>query len=291
MGDKIFEFVFGALEVLFGVAMCAFFVYSVGTRLSEGAGSGEEMTQMYLMIAFTLLPIILGIKNIVTTIKEINLEKRIKENGESVAGPGVSTNKFYTSFGAMFIVIITFVTVFLYTLEEVEVNGVLTSHEEFAQMLLPKLVIAFLYSIGIFFFGKGVIASDRDRKTEKKGIETYGKILEIIRVKKSINEYPVVKMRVLVYIPQVGVTSEYEEEMVFDGYRYPVGSLAKLKVLGEDMNLHEAVSPNMVPDYVKEALEYNPLTDTTNSIKYDPHLEIMTDEITINGVRIRKRRE
>lgn len=201
----------------------------------------------------------------------------------------MSTKKFLLMFSSLWLTITGFVTFVFYSVDELQVNGVPTSHEEFSQLLWPKLFFGIFWLVGLtmlYFAIKEVI---KDSKTEKLGEECFGKVVSHTPTSTYVNGMPVVKANILVYVASKGITEEYAEEIGTNPNKYPVNSIVRLKLFEEDINIKEIVSQESVPTYVLDELRYNEKVgyDINSSIGFDENVD-MSDEIVVNGVRYKK---
>lgn len=81
--------------------------------------------------------------------------------------------------------------VFYFVGGEITVNGEIVSQEEFNTMLMPKLAISIFLIVGICLLIRAITKIIENKKTDTRGIETYGLIIQTKPSGSYINDVPV----------------------------------------------------------------------------------------------------
>lgn len=139
-----------------------------------------------------------------------------------------------------------------------------------AYLILPFQNISTLFSKNIFFtlfflafyitalasIFKGIKRILIDKKTDKKGIECYGRIISISESGTYLNGKPEYKAEFLVYVYIENITKNIYETIGFNKEKYPLGSYVKLKYYNNDINIIELIeNTNNIPENILKYLD------------------------------------
>lgn len=136
------------------------------------------------------------------------------------------------------------------------VDGSVVSQAEFNAILWPKLFITFFWCIGIFMLFRGIRKLLIDTATNRKGIETYGYVIDFVDSGMIKNGMIMYDARILI-IGENNTFEEYKEYVGDDFYKYPQGSYVRVKHYKKDITILEPVNEDMVPDDFKIYAEEN----------------------------------
>lgn len=129
-----------------------------------------------------------------------------------------------------------------------------------------------LMGIGIWLIIKGANQIITNRKTDVNGLDTYGCVLKTFTTGNSINDLPETKAQILTYLENEKTTKVFEEVVGFGSTEYNIGTFVRLKQFENDINVIEAVTRDLIPDYILEEL--------------DPHInKLMPQTTDIAGVK------
>lgn len=138
--------------------------------------------------------------------------------------------------------------------------------------------------IGIIVFGMGVRKFVKNKKTNKYGIECFGKVLDNSIVNMYTNGRPEYKASILVYIENENKTEVVEEIIGFERVLYPINSYVKVKYYKGDINFIES---NIKYEQLSYNAQYILKNDVIESNELDNSLD-SEDEVTINGHKYRR---
>lgn len=176
--------------------------------------------------------------------------------------------------GSIWLTVTAIATYILYgTDTNVRVLGQYVEHQEFTEMLWPKIIMGIFWVAGILLIVHGLRKIIRDNLTESKGEECYGKICGIFPTGAKQKNIPIYGVYVAVYIPSQSKTDIISEEIGVDNYQYPINSFVKVKYYKGDINIEESVDEAVIS---RETLQHiEEITEKYNS----EHTTVM-----INGV-------
>lgn len=153
--------------------------------------------------------------------------------------------------------VVAFVTYLLYfTNTTVKVNGTYTSHDEFAKMLWPKILLGLVGIVGAFVLIKGIKKLIKNNKTEKIGEQCYGKICGIRPTGARFLNKPVYKVFVAVHIPSINKIDITETEIGTDNISYSIGSYVLMKYYKGNSKIEKIIeNSNEIPKTICEQIE------------------------------------
>lgn len=196
---------------------------------------------------------------------------------------------FELMFGIMWLLITGIVTYMFYgTGGSVHVNGELVSHEEFCEMLMPKLFLGLFFAIGIYMLSQGVVKIFRNIRTNTIGKELIGIVLYVEPNGNSTNGRPQLDATVLVSMKN-GKVHRYAETIGYDWNEYMPGDFVMVKHYKNDINIIEKIQENRVAYDACDLLkaEYSKQTgEPINTKHYNTFEQQISspDTIVINGV-------
>lgn len=195
---------------------------------------------------------------------------------------------FEVVFGIIWTIFTAFFTWGFYgTNGNVTVNGHLVSHEEFSDMLWPKIFISIFWIAGLFILLRGLKKVIRNVSTDAKGEVCFGKICDVYNSGTYVNGRPELKADVLVYIPSIQETKIISEIIGFDRYKYRNGPYVRLKYYNGDINFEEVIDSTDLPldaqNELVKSQSYN--TNLKDTIVVDGIEYVRKDSIEFSGIR------
>lgn len=175
---------------------------------------------------------------------------------------------FYLIFGIIWITISLFVIVPFYNPNspgQIEVNGVIVTHEEFAQMLLPKILFGFVLLVGIVVFLAGLYIVIRDFRTNRHGKKTIAVLVNVEPNGQVINDRKAFDAVMLV-LEENGECNLYRDNIGLATDDYLPGEFYEVLHYKNDINILGHIDENKVPidklNAIKNASFTNPEVPT-----------------------------
>ena len=195
---------------------------------------------------------------------------------------------FELVFGAIWTGISVLVAIIMYSgTGEITVNGVPVSHDEFAQMLWPKLFIGLFIVIGVVFLIAGIRKLLKDATTTVKGEESYGIITRVACSNTYVNGQPIMDGFISVVVD--GTIQEFKESLGLNYKKGGLGDCVRVKYYNGDVNIIETVLFEDIPYHMQDMLrschENSGISSQAQHI--DTH-EPVGDYVVINGVQYKK---
>lgn len=145
---------------------------------------------------------------------------------------------------------------FYYGNGNITVNDVYVTQEEFNSMLFPKVLLGAFLLIGIVFIIVGLKKIIRDRMTTVKGVECFGRIINVYPSGTTVNEVPELMADVLIYMPLDGKAEIMSEVIgLSSNTEYENGCYVKVKQYKRDINFEERVTEDSIPLNIKQLLD------------------------------------
>ncbi|MBR3280349.1 MAG: hypothetical protein IKI57_00685 [Clostridia bacterium] len=111
-----------------------------------------------------------------------------------------------------------------------------------------------LEGIGVFCIANGYAAILKNKKTDKYGINTFGRILDIASTGNMIGGEPELKASVVVYMPKLNSIQVFEEVIGSAPAKYDVGMYVNVKQYSDDVNIVSTVNKEAIPPSVIEKI-------------------------------------
>ena len=177
---------------------------------------------------------------------------------------------FETIFGAVWLIFTTicFFMFFSQTLS----NSSAQFSFNYLVMLSPFAII--FYGIGIWMFTKGLKKIIRDTRTNKYGINTFGKVLHIKTTGNVANGVPEFAAEIATYIPEYNDFMVITESVGFGNMEYQPGTFVDLKFFNNDINVIKPMESVNISSVLRERIN-----------EQFPTEEDKPKEIYIDGVR------
>ena len=126
------------------------------------------------------------------------------------------------------------------------------------------LFFILLEGIGIFCIANGYAAILKNRKTDKFGSNTYGRILDISSTGNATGGEPELQATVVVYMPKSNSVQLFEEVIGPAPSKYDVGKYVSVKQYSDDINILSVVNKEtIIPIDDIWGIDYEPMIKTT----------------------------
>ena len=194
-------------------------------------------------------------------------------------------SKFRIMFGSFWLFIVGIMVVVFYGGffgSDIEVNGELMSQAEFSRLLWPKLFFFLFALIGISFIVSGIIPIIVEHKTLSSGEDCHGVIENIENTGELVNNQPVLKATVKLYVSSLDEVKELEKVIGCDPTKYSVGDIFKLKYKDNKIAFVGRAEKDELSFIEEERLN---IVSQTAQI---PVENTSADVVEINGVKYRK---
>ena len=118
---------------------------------------------------------------------------------------------------------------------------------------LVLAIVLFVISVSVFI--KGAISIIKDKLTEKNGVYSIGKILQVYPVGISNTNGNLHNAEVAVCLPNREIKT-FVEEIGFPPFAYQADDYVKVKYYNSDINIIGIVDDFDIPDSIKKDLSY-----------------------------------
>lgn len=112
------------------------------------------------------------------------------------------------------------------------------------------LFFAAFEAIGVYLLTCGIKQIKKDKKTNKFGEITYGKIVSIYGTGSIANGREELQAEIQTYLPYENTTRKINEIIGFSPINYNVGDLVQLKYHEDDVNIVQVVSEDEIPNAI-----------------------------------------
>lgn len=137
-----------------------------------------------------------------------------------------------------------------------------------AEMGLGLYIFFILFeAIGIFLLYSGIKTIIKDKKTKKYGRECFGIVNDIRSTGASVNGNSEYKAVINIVNPETNTTTEIEEIIGFDYYKYPINSYVLCKYFEGDINIERLAEATEIPENIKQNLA--PLQNQINALNVE----------------------
>lgn len=139
-------------------------------------------------------------------------------------------------------------------------------------------------AVGLILMYSGMKTIIKDKKTKKYGRECFGIVNDIRRTGSSSNGNDEYKAIVNIVNPETNTTTEIEEIIGFDYYKYPINSFVLCKYYEGDINIERIAQETEIPENIKQSLA--PTQNQINAM----NVEVSADReyAIIDGVQYKK---
>lgn len=199
--------------------------------------------------------------------------------------------KFFLLFGGFWTAFTAFMTASFYMgNDDIIVNGELMAHEDFVNLVFPKIFFGLFWVIGLTVLGIGIFLTIKDFITKKKGEDCFAKVIDHGYTGVRVNGIPELKALLLVYIPSLNTTKEIYGVIGINPSEYPIGSIVKVKyynnsavIIGKadksELSIVEENELKIEENYEQKEFNTGVNPDAINT---------SADVIEINGVKYKK---
>lgn len=199
---------------------------------------------------------------------------------------------FSLFFGGIWTMATIIITAVIYLVPgDIIVDGIAMSRNEFNELLMPKIIIAIFWAIGLAFLFVGLSLVIKDIRTKRKGEDCFAKVLKISHTNVTINGYPQLNAKLLVYVPSLGVTKQINEVIGTDPEKYPKSSIVRVKYHNNDVVIIGKADKSELSFVEEEQLKIREEINEQTSFNTGVSSEVINtsaDEIEINGVKYRR---
>ncbi len=122
-------------------------------------------------------------------------------------------------------------------------------------MSIPlALFLVALEGVGVYFIVKGLETVIKDRKTDKFGDQTIGRILDISPTGSDVNGRPELKATIVAYLPEYSIAKVFYEIIGTAPAKIDVGSYVTLKYFDDDVNIIKKLAEENVPENIAKVI-------------------------------------
>ncbi len=125
----------------------------------------------------------------------------------------------------------------------------------FAFIFPMVIIFLFFFALGIAFTVIGYKKIKKDKETDRRGIVTYGRILDILGTNCYVNGRQELKAQIATYIPVENVVEVMEEILGTEPIHYSTGMYLQLKLYNGDINIISVIEDSSVPINIREMIE------------------------------------